>query len=278
MSKKFAVLGSPISHSLSPAIHSAAYAAMDVDWSYERFQVEKQDLSEFLVKSQGSFTGFSLTMPLKEKAFELATVTDEVSSLTGAANTLIWDGDKWHCSNTDVFGIKQSVSTNISGQVGTVLILGSGATAVSAITAISEIFPSSKVFIHARNGKKVSVLLKLSKNLGLRSKRILRIKSALSRTDLVISTLPAGVLNNLAAKLSMSKRFKPAGALLDVAYNPWPSEIAKVWSRSGSTVISGKEMLIWQALAQIRIFKNGDVAVPLPDETRVLEVMRSAAQ
>jgi shikimate dehydrogenase len=70
----------------------------------------------------------------------------------------------------------------------------------------------------------------------------------------------------------------PKGALLDVAYNPWPSEIAKLWLQHGSTVISGKEMLIWQALAQIRIFKNGDVALPLQNESRVLEAMRSAAQ
>jgi shikimate dehydrogenase len=278
MSKKFAVLGSPISHSLSPAIHAAAYAVMQEDWVYERFQVEKEDLSNFLLKSEGSFAGLSLTMPLKERAFELAAVADEISSITKATNTLVWSGGKWQGSNTDVFGISQSLAGNISGRINKVLILGSGATAVSAITAISQSFPSSRVFLNARNLKKVSELLKFSKALGLRARRARFLKSRMLKADVVISTLPSGVLNLVAANFSGLKKFKPRGALLDVAYNPWPSDIAKVWSASGSLVISGKEMLIWQALAQIRIFKSGDVQLPLHNEDRVLEAMRAAAQ
>jgi shikimate dehydrogenase len=278
MSKKFGVLGSPISHSLSPAIHAAAYAVMQEDWVYERFQVEKEDLLDFLSKSEGSFAGFSLTMPLKERAFEIATVADQISSITKATNTLVWSGGKWQGSNTDVFGISKSLAGNISGSINKVLILGSGATAVSAITAISQSFPSSKVFLHARNLKKVSELLKFSKALGLRARRARFLKSRMLKADVVISTLPSGVLNLVAANFSGLKKFKPRGALLDVAYNPWPSDIAKVWSASGSLVISGKEMLIWQALAQIRIFKSGDVQLPLHNEDRVLEAMRAAAQ
>jgi shikimate dehydrogenase len=278
MSKKFAVLGSPISHSLSPAIHAAAYAVMQEDWVYERFQVEKEDLLDFLSKSEGSFAGFSLTMPLKERAFEFATVADQISSITKATNTLVWSGGKWQGSNTDVFGISKSLAANISGSINKVLILGSGATAVSAITAVSESFPSSKVFLHARNRKKVSELLKFSKALGLSARRARFLKSGMLKADVVISTLPSGVLNLVAANFSGLKIFKPRGALLDVAYNPWPSDIAKVWSASGSMVISGKEMLIWQALAQIRIFKSGDVQLPLHNEDRVLEAMRAAAQ
>ena len=278
MSKKFGVLGSPISHSLSPAIHAAAYAVMQEDWVYERFQVEKEDLLDFLSKSEGSFAGFSLTMPLKERAFEIATVADQISSITKATNTLVRSGGKWHGSNTDVFGISKSLAANVSGNIDNVLILGSGATAVSAITAVSECFPSSKVFLHARNHKKVTELLKFSKALGLRARRARFLKSRMLKADVVISTLPSGVLNLVAANFSGLKKFKPRGALLDVAYNPWPSDIAKVWSASGSLVISGKEMLIWQALAQIRIFKSGDVQLPLHNEDRVLEAMRAAAQ
>jgi shikimate dehydrogenase len=251
---------------------------MGEDWSYERFQVEKDDLQAFLAKAHESFYGFSLTMPLKEKAFEVSAVVDEASSLTKATNTLVWQVDKWHGSNTDVFGINQALTSRISGAVSKVLILGSGATAVSAISAISQCYPSARVLLHARNRKKVFSLLKFSKELGLRSKRVFFLKRAFSSADLVISTLPSGVLNRIAGELSVSRNFRPRGVLLDVAYNPWPSEIAEVWSQRGSAVISGKEMLIWQALAQIRIFKSGDALVPLENEDRVLVAMRAAAQ
>jgi shikimate dehydrogenase len=63
-----------------------------------------------------------------------------------------------------------------------------------------------------------------------------------------------------------------------VAYNPWPSEIAKVWSAKGMQVISGIEMLIWQAVAQVRIFRTGDPSVELPNEIAVVEAMRIASE
>jgi shikimate dehydrogenase len=278
MSKKFAVLGSPISHSLSPAIHAAAYEAMGETWTYDRFQVESKDLEEFLIKSQDIYSGFSLTMPLKEAAYGIASFADSVSSTTKATNTLVRSGNNWNGFNTDVFGITQSIAATVSGEVKNVLVLGSGATAVSAVTAIAESFPGARISVHARNVVKVSQLLKFAKNLGTRARRVRFVMPRLAGADIVISTLPSGVLNEFASKLSVSRRFRPRGVLLDVAYNPWPSEIAKVWSNSGSVVISGKEMLIWQALAQIRIFKTGDASIPLVNEVHLLQVMRAAAQ
>jgi shikimate dehydrogenase len=64
--------------------------------------------------------------------------------------------------------------------------------------------------------------------------------------------------------------------LLDVAYDPWPSQIAQLWATRGATVTSGKDMLVWQAIAQIRIFKNRNAAEPLLNEIAVLEAMRIA--
>jgi shikimate dehydrogenase len=81
-------------------------------------------------------------------------------------------------------------------------------------------------------------------------------------------------LDEIGAKLYDSRRFKPAGVLLDVAYQPWPSQIAKAWSRHDKSVISGLEMLIWQAVVQLRIFVSGSTDEPLPNEVAVVEAMR----
>jgi len=95
-----------------------------------------------------------------------------------------------------------------------------------------------------------------------------------SSSDLVISTLPAHALDEAGEKLYKSRRFKPAGALLDVAYQPWPSGFAKAWIHHDKPVISGLEMLIWQAVVQLRIFSAGSATEPLPNEIAVVEAMR----
>ena len=78
------------------------------------------------------------------------------------------------------------------------------------------------------------------------------------------------------AKLAKSKFYSPHGTLLDVAYDPWPSEIAKLWKRSELTAVSGLEMLIFQAIAQLRIFNLGSAADPLPNERAIELAMRDS--
>ena len=109
MSKSFAVLGSPIDHSKSPQIHEAAYRVLNEDWSYGRFEIPKGGLKRFIENEGSSFSGFSVTMPLKENAKSFADELDVLCVETGAANTLCKIGDKWFGFNTDVFGIMQSV-------------------------------------------------------------------------------------------------------------------------------------------------------------------------
>ena len=276
MSKKFAVLGSPIAHSKSPQIHEAAYRVLGEDWSYERFEIPKGGLKRFIENEGSTFSGFSVTMPLKENAKSFADELDTLSLETGATNTLCKIGDKWFGFNTDVFGIIQSVraKTNIEFKKST--ILGSGATATSAIAAIARLSPGSEVVVVARNKEASRNLVDFGIKSGLIVNRSRFIKRALVNADLVISTLPALALDQLAEKLMVRTSFRPKGLLLDVAYDPWPSKIASLWTSRNATVTSGKEMLVWQAIAQIRIFKNGDPSEPLMNEVAVLEAMRIA--
>ena len=96
-----AVLGSPVAHSLSPALHQTAYAALGLeDWTYDRFEVDEGGLAPFVEGLGESWRGLSLTMPLKVAAFAVA---DEVSGLAreaGAINTLVRRGSGWAADNT----------------------------------------------------------------------------------------------------------------------------------------------------------------------------------
>ena len=279
MSKRYAVLGSPIEHSKSPAIHLAAYRVLGLDWEYGRAEVQKGLLRTFLAGLEDVWNGFSVTMPLKEEASRFADELDTFAKLTGATNTLHLDEfGKWHGFNTDVFGIVQAVTEARIGLVKHALIIGSGATATSAMVAISVLNPNAHVEVLARNKEARKSLLALGKELGLRTRRAGGLRAASRVSNLTISTLPAGALDKQAGKLVKAVFWKPKGALLDVSYNPWHSKLAEAWSAKDKRTISGLEMLIWQAVAQIRIFTTGSPERELPNEVAVVSAMHIAVE
>lgn len=290
MNKSFAVLGSPISHSKSPVIHLAAYRVLGQDWSYSRHEVTKGGLKRFIETDGAELAGLSLTMPLKEEAFALASVTDDFSKSTRASNTLVRVGNEWHAFNTDVFGITQAIREALappmnssnnwtdSAPISVSLIIGSGATATSAMAALALLAPGSKVLVSARNRETRNKLITFGNELGLNVSATKRLLQAARKAQLTISTLPGGAMDMPAKKLAASRFFKPGGLLLDVAYHPWPSELAEAWLAKKQRVVSGLEMLIWQAVAQIRIFRSGNPTVELPNEIAVLQAMRIALE
>ena len=100
------MLGSPIAHSLSPAMHRAAYAALGLDWRYDAFEVEEDELRGFVATLGEDVRGLSLTMPLKRVALDLVDTVDPVAELIGAANTMLFEPDGSRSAhNTDVPGL-----------------------------------------------------------------------------------------------------------------------------------------------------------------------------
>ena len=278
MDRRLAVLGSPIDHSKSPAIHSAAYRVLNLPWSYERVEINPGALRPFVESLDESWLGLSVTMPLKEEAARLASVLDPVAQLTGAVNTLVRQGDLWAGFNTDVFGLVQAITKSGIPTPKTVLIVGSGATAYSAIVAVRDFAPDAKITLHARNEATRSQLLWFARDLGLSVDVTANLSRALKKSDLCISTLPAQSLDSIAEQLLSKRAWQPKGSLFDVAYQPWPSELAKLWLRNRNVVVSGIEMLYWQAIAQVRIFVSGSPELPLTQESASLEAMRHALE
>jgi shikimate dehydrogenase len=90
--------------------------------------------------------------------------------------------------------------------------------------------------------------------------------------DAIISTVPGG-----ANDLTFAGPIREGAVLFDVAYDPWPSDLARAWGEVGGTVISGLDLLINQAVGQVRIFVSGDPEIPLTSEPAVIRAMRAAA-
>jgi shikimate dehydrogenase len=249
MSQKYAaVAGSPIEHSLSPAIHKAGYAALKLDWDYKKFELNVSTFQDFIKNRDPNLIGMSLTMPLKEVAIEVADVVTELAKKVNSANTLLFKDGKVFAGNTDIYGIVTALQTNKQLDISNPSIIGSGATARSAIAALHQL-GAQKVTLCARNAQSLSQLKNVANNFGLEVFEVewSEIYKALAAST-VISSLPSGAMDSFAA---MGPEIP--GSLLDVAYSPWPSKIALEWILRRGFVVSGLEMLLHQAARQFEL-------------------------
>ena len=250
-----AVLGSPIAHSLSPTLHRAAYAALGLDWTYDRFEVTADQLPDFVAGLDPSWRGLSLTMPLKEAVLSLGEV-DPVAQRAGAGNTLILDGSSRRVYNTDVAGLAWAVRRRASGPLPRVTLLGSGATARSALLAAAGL-GAATVTVVARTSAKAESLASLGRDLGL-AVAVRPWTADLPPADLVVSTVTAGAADPLALAVATS-----APLVLDVVYAPWPTALATAVQRAGGTVLGGLDLLVGQALRQIELMTGQAVAAEI---------------
>ncbi|TCO36331.1 shikimate dehydrogenase [Rathayibacter tanaceti] len=271
---RLAVLGAPIAHSKSPALHAAAYRVLGLDWSYSAVETTEATLAA--VVSGERWHGLSLTMPLKHAVRPLLAEEDPVARTTGAVNTVLVDrsgaGPRLRGFNTDVAGIVRALRDAGVGSVPRIEVLGGGATAASALAAAAEL-GASRVTLTLRSPEKAAALAPVAAALDLAlDVRPFSAWAAGEPAPLVVSTLPGGA----ADALEVPEAVVAASTLFDVAYSPWPSALARHWEAAGSPVVSGLGMLLHQALVQVRIFVAGDPAAALEHEDEVLAAMRRA--
>jgi shikimate dehydrogenase len=250
--RRAAVLGSPISHSLSPALHRAAYEVLGLKWRYDAIEMSEAQLPTFLreVRTDPAWIGLSLTMPLKEQALALADSASEVANATQAANTLVVRHGRFHADNTDPVGIAWALERAGIVDVRDVdpVVLGAGATARSAIAALAGLGAIHTV-VCARRPAAIAALSSVAAGLGVAiTPAPLNESALLLGRGLAISTLPAGVADRLSGAIPDSP-----GVLLDVIYAPWPTAMAQTWASHGGTVVGGLEMLVGQAGRQIEL-------------------------
>jgi shikimate dehydrogenase len=271
MAQQLAVFGSPVGHSKSPVLHRTAYDLLGLDWDYTSREVTAPELPSIVGNMDASWRGLSLTMPLKGVAFELAGTRDAMAELTGAVNTLRFVGpDRGLFGyNTDVAGITRALAVIDVTHAPHVHILGGGATAASAVVAAAELGALS-VSVLARTPEKSAALVDLGRRAGLTvSLSTFDDLSQLPEPQLVVSTLPGGS----AVPVTYSPAVRASAALLDVAYDPWPSSLAGTWTDAGGRVANGLSMLVHQALVQVRIFADNDPFAPVDNEAEVLAAM-----
>lgn len=275
--RNFAVLGDPVEHSLSPKIHQAAYSALGLDWQYSRIKVNEQQLSKFLEEESSSFTGFSLTMPLKDELVRIAKAhewqIDEAAVLLECANTLVrHDDGRIIVANTDLVGAKKSLEV-LPSSITSAAILGSGATArtlsLATLQSFSEL-ESLTVFSRRTEPAQLIASLVDQTNATVKFEWLpIEASADFGGADLTVNTLPSAVSKTVEVDLSFSKSY-----VFDVTYDGGEDSPASQWPSENR--VDGRTMLVYQAVEQLRLFgafSEGDRGV---NEEEVASAMFAA--
>jgi shikimate-5-dehydrogenase len=249
--RKAAVLGSPIAHSRSPQLHLAAYRALGLHgWTYDRIECTADELPGLVRGFGPEWVGVSVTMPGKFAALRFADERTARAELVGSANTLVRTQAGWRADNTDVDGVKGA----LGAVAGRAAVLGSGGTAPAVVVGLADLGVQD-ISVVARSHEKAAPLLALGDRLGV-DIRWIELGTTLADVDVVVSTVPADVAARYAHSVA------PTPLLLDAIYDPWPTPLATAVEAAGGRVISGLQMLLHQAFAQVEQFTG----LPAPTE------------
>ena len=243
---KAAVLGSPISHSLSPLLHRSAYEMLELEAEYEAIDLKPEGAEDFFRQAVSEdWTGFSLTMPLKESIIEVAATlgfeVEDAAKTARSGNTVVRRADNFYVTSTDRTGFIRLFEEVKKDRVA---IIGGGGTARAALAALDG------------TGKEIDFLLRTP----TRSDSLRAIASSsnlhffdmshpLEGYDLIIATVPAGASDEIAAGLR-----GPIPVLCEVLYNPYPTKLLQRAAELGAKTIDGIDLLVEQALDQIALF------------------------
>lgn len=244
--RRAAVLGSPISHSRSPDIHLAAYRALGLtSWTYDRIECSAEQLPGLVAGLGPEWVGLSVTKPGKFAALAVATERTDRAALVGSANTLVHTENGWRADNTDIDGVIGALADEVTAPVRGA-VLGSGGTAPAAVAALASLGVKDLAVL-ARNKDKAAPLLAIGGALGVQI-RWVELGTPVPGLDVAVNTLPADIAGGYAPTID------GVSVLLDAIYDPWPTPLAAAVRAGGGRVVSGLQMLLHQAVAQVEQF------------------------
>ena len=261
--RKYALIGYPLGHSLSSFIHEAGFKSLGLKASYEILETPPETLVDRVkfFKSQG-YRGFNVTIPLKLPITMFLDSVDASADIVNAVNTVVIDPQtrEMRGYNTDVLGFRNAIPEDVTlcGKVAGVL--GTGGAARAAITALAQ-SQMKEIKLFTRNVPNslelVNYLRKTFPNVEFNTYQIERIRD-LSDIDLLVNTTPIGMLGRAAdftpVEENELRTLKQGAVVYDVIYNPKKTILLKLAQKYGYRTINGVDMFIHQALAAEQIW------------------------
>lgn len=260
----FGILGNPVSHSLSPRLHNAAYAELGIPAFYLPFHTDAfgdfwlEVVESGVLEALGfPLRGFSVTAPFKEAALAVAGAESPLVTLIGAANTLVWNQGVWEAEATDPDGVVLPlVDRGIALEGMPVAVVGAGGAGRSAVAGL------------ARAGAKV-VLFNRDSRRGALSAELLRVPfeplEALdpARFDVLVHATSLGRASGDPLPFAV-ERVRPGAVVIDLVYLlDRPTRLLAAAERAGAVAVDGREVLIGQARGQFRMMTGRELPLPL---------------
>jgi len=254
---KAAVIGDPISHSLSPTIHNFLLQKYGIDGSYVAIKIAKNDLRESVIKLIAEdFAGFNVTIPHKEEIFKICDYKSKTAMLTGAVNTVIVTNDKkLFGHNSDAEGFLNNLKEthpNFDLKDKTAFVFGAGGAARAVVYSLIK-SGVKKIIITNRNENRANELIQnfadfaAEKNCNLSFMNAKNFENNLSECDLLINSTSLGMQGQQALELDLTN-LNSLAIVYDIVYNPLMTELLKSAQARGNKITTGIGMLLHQAL------------------------------
>ena len=236
---QFALLGDPVAHSLSPAMHGAAFKLSGLRGDYSAIRADRSRLERALEELRaGSLDGVNVTMPLKHAAWQLAEETTRQGTLAVSVNALRYRDESVEGHSTDTVAFEEILGTPGFDDIADVLVLGSGGSAGAALAALA----GRNVYLSSRNQDRAQAVARFFDISG-----VVRWEAAVAGA-LVINATPVG----MSGEELPDPVLGAASALIDLPYGPSPTPAMETGSDMGIPAVDGIEFLALQAAASFQ--------------------------
>ena len=278
MKKVFGVFGDPIGHSLSPAMHNAAFSALGMDCVYHAFRVKPEKLENAILGAEAmGFGGLNLTVPLKEAALKLECVKpDPLAAEIGAVNTIVFRDGEILGYNTDGLGARQALlETAVEIKGSKVLITGAGGAARAIAFQLAA--DGAEVTIANRTEERAVELAKDISAAKLPGKvkgtGLLELGTLIREADILTNTTTLGMHPHEDASIAQVEDLHPDLTVFDIVYNPLETKLLRDAKAAGAKTVSGVLMLVYQGAEAFRLWTGVEPPVELMKKT-VLEALK----
>lgn len=256
------LIGNPVEHSLSPAIHNAAFQALGLNYVYLAFKVEDLPSAVRGLRALGNLRGFSVTIPHKVAVIPLLDEVEPTARYIGAVNTIVIEDGRLLGSNTDGFGALRALTdAGVPLKGARAVMLGSGGAARAIAFALATGTDLAKLTILAIDAKERTGLVQ-----DLRDKTALQVvddtitedtlRRAIEDSSVLIHCTPLGMHPHVHQSCVPARLLRPHLTVMDIVYNPLDTRLLQDARAVGCRTIRGVEMFLNQAIAQFELWTH----------------------